>query len=126
MAQTMNIKQVGYQIVGMTALDLWGGGEGVIPMEPVKLTQESFPTTEQIRESINDNGFGVQAMEGAVVRVDTIWEHGAKTYGEAQYINLENGYTDRHVMEVLSWGHPDSPVSIWELDDATLAKGGLA
>ena len=126
MAQTITIKQIGYIIVGMTALDLWGGGEGVIPMKPVTINQESFPTAEQIRESINDNGFGVQAMEGAVVRVDTIFEHGARTYGEAQYINLDKGYSDEHVMEVLSWGHPDSNVSIWDLSDEDLAKGGFA
>ena len=125
MAQTMTIKQVGFQIVGMTALALWGGGEATIPMQPVKLHQENFPTEEQIREAVNDNGFGVECMEGAMVRVDTIWEHGARTYGEAQYINLA-GYSDKHVMQVLSWGHPDSPISIWELDNETLAKGGLA
>lgn len=121
----MTIKQVGFQIVGMTALALWGGGEATIPMQPVKLHQENFPTEEQIREAVNDNGFGVECMEGAMVRVDTIWEHGARTYGEAQYINLA-GYSDKHVMQVLSWGHPDSPISIWELDNETLAKGGLA
>ena len=88
----MTVQAIGFQIVGLTALALWGGGEGVIPMEPVKLAQESFPTEEQIREAINDNGFGVECMEGAVVRVDTLYEHGAKTYGDAQYINLGKGY----------------------------------
>ncbi len=126
MAKTMTVQAIGFQIVGMTALALWGGGEGVIPMEPVKLAQESFPTEEQIREAINDNGFGVQAMEGAVVRVDTLYEHGAKTYGDAQYINLDKGYSDKHVLQLLSIGHPDSPVDIWDLDDDTLAKGGMA
>ena len=121
----MTVQAIGFQIVGMTALALWGGGEGVIPMEPVKLAQESFPTEEQIREAINDNGFGVECMEGAVVRVDTLYEHGAKTYGEAQFINL-SGYSDKHVIQLLSIGHPDSPVDIWELDNETLAKGDLA
>ena len=71
--KTMTVQAIGFQIVGMTALALWGGGEGVIPMEPVELTQESFPTEEQIREAINDNGFGVECMEGAVVRVESTW-----------------------------------------------------
>lgn len=121
----MTIKRIGFQIVGMTALALWGGGEGTIPMEPVRLEQETFPTEQQIREAINDNGFGVECMEGAVVRVDTIWEHGAKTYGDAQFVNISN-YSDKHVLEVLSVGHPDSCVDIWDLDDDTLARGGLA
>lgn len=121
----MTIKRIGFQIVGMTALALWGGGEGTIPMEPVRLEQEAFPTEQQIREAINDNGFGVECMEGAVVRVDTIWEHGAKTYGDARFVNISH-YSDKHVLEVLSIGHEQSPVDIWDLDDETLAKGGLA
>ena len=125
MAQTMTVKQIGYVIVGMTALSLWGGGDGNIPMKPVKINQESFPTAEQIREAINDGGFGCEFMEGAVVRVDTLFEHGARTYGEAQYINL-SGMSDKHVMEILSWGHPESYVSIWQLPDEVLAKGGFA
>ena len=125
MAKTMTVQAIGFQIVGMTALALWGGDEGVIPMQPVKLAQESFPTEEQIREAINDNGFGVEFMEGAVVRVDTLYEHEAKTYGDAQFINLA-GYSDKHVLQLLSIGHPDSPVDIWELDDDTLAKGDMA
>lgn len=125
MAKTMTVQAIGFQIVGMTALSLWGGGEGVIPMKPVKLAQESFPTEEQIREAINDNGFGVEFMEGAVVRVDTLYEHEAKTYGDAQFINLA-GYSDKHMLQLLSIGHPDSPVDIWELDDDTLAKGDMA
>ena len=124
MAKTLTVKAIGFQVVGMTALALWGGGEGVIPMEPVRLAQESFPTQEQIREAINDNGFGVECMEGAVVRVDTLYEHGAKTYGKAQFINLAR-YSDKHVLQLLSIGHEDSPVGIWELDDETLAKGDL-
>lgn len=125
MAKTMTVQAIGFQIVGMTALALWGGDEGVIPMQPVKLAQESFPTEEQIREAINDNGFGVEFMEGAVVRVDTLYEHEAKTYGDAQFINLA-GYSDKHVLQLLSIGHPDSPVNVWELDDDTLAKGDMA
>lgn len=126
MAKTMTVQAIGFQIVGMTALALWGGGEGIIPMKPVKLAQESFPTEEQIREAINDNGFGVECMEGAVVRVDTLYEHGAKTYGDAQFVNLDKGYSDKHVLQLLSIGHPESPVNICELDDETLAKVGMA
>ena len=124
MKKTITVQAIGFQIVGLTALALWGGGEGVIPMEPVKLAQEGFPTQEQIREAINDNGFGVECMEGAIVRVDTLYEHGARTYGDAEFINLA-GYSDKHVLQLLSIGHPESPVSIWELDDDTLIKGEL-
>jgi hypothetical protein len=121
----MTVRLIGYQIVGLTALALWGGGEATIPMAPVKLVQTTYPTQEQIRESINDNGFGAECMEGAVIRIDALYEHGAKDYGEAQFINLA-GYSDKHVLQLLSIGHPDSQVDIWELDDDTLAKGDMA
>lgn len=124
MATVITVKQIGYQIVGLTALALWGGGEGTIPMEPVKLTQEDFPTEQQIRDAINDNGFGVECMEGAVVRVDTIYEHGAKTYGDALFVNLSR-YSDKHVANVLCNGHPDSTVDIWELSDKELTRLGI-
>ena len=125
MAQTITVRAIGFQIVGLTALALWGGGEGVIPMKPVNLTQECFPTKEQIREAINDNGFGVECMEGAIVRVDTLFEYGARTYGDEEFINLA-GYSDKHVLQLLSIGHQESPVSIWDLDEETLTKGDLA
>ena len=125
MAQTMTIKAMGFEIVGLTALLLWDDSEGTIPMKPVRLRQEEFPTIEQIREAVNDNGFGCQRIEGAVVRVDTLYEYGARTYGEAQLVNMMKGYDDRHVLKTLSIGHPDCGVNIWELDDATLAKADL-
>ena len=125
MTNTMTVKAIGFQIVGMAALALWGGGEGTIPMEPVRLDQENFPTEQQIREAINDHGFGVECIEGAVVRVDALYEYGAKVYGEAQFVNLA-GYSDKHVLEVLSNGHPESSVDIWDLDDSVLAKANLA
>ena len=120
----MTVKLVGFQIVGLTALALWDGSEGTIPMKPVKLVQTTYPTQEQIRESINDNGFGVECMEGAVVRVDALYEHDARTYGEAQFINLA-GYSDKHVLQLLSTGHPEAPVSVAKLDEDLLAANDL-
>lgn len=120
----MTVKLVGYQIVGLTALALWGGGEGTIPMAPVKLVQTTYPTQEQIRESINDNGFGVECMEGAVIRIDALYEHGAKDYGEAQFVNLA-GYSDKHVLQLLSTGHYEAPVSVNELDEDLLVANDL-
>lgn len=122
--KTLTVQLIGFQIVGMTALALWGGGEGTIPMEPVRLNQESYPTPEQIREAINDNGFGVECMEGALVRIDELYTNGAREYGETQFMNISH-YSDKHVLDVLTWGHEQSPVSVWELDDEILRRNGL-
>lgn len=125
MKKQMTVNQIGFIIVGMSALNLWGGGSGTIPMEPVKLMQNTYPTTEQIREAVNDNGFGVESILGAVVRVDTLYEYGAKEYGEEQLVTLCPDRCYKHLGEVLSWDHPESPVCLWSLPDEQLMQIGL-
>ena len=123
----LSCKQIGFQIVGMAAISLWGGGEGTIPMYATRINSDVPPTMEQIRAAVNDGGFGCQSIMGAVVRVDTLYEHGAKTYGEAQLINLSPaGAWTRHLGKVLSWGHDNSAVSVWDLSDSDLSIIGLA
>lgn len=118
---------IGFIIVGLAAINLWGGGEGTFPMKSTRINTTEPLTQEQIREAVNDGGFGAESIMGAVVRVDTIYEHGAKTYGDAQIINFSPaGAWSRHLGEVLSWGHEQSPVSVWECDDDQLKTVGLA
>lgn len=118
--------QIGFIIVGLAAIKTWGGGEGTIPMMSTRINTTELPTQEQIREAVNDGGFGAKSIMGAVVRVDTIYEHGAKTYGDAQIVNFSPaGAWSHHLGEVLSWGHEQSPVSVWECDDDQLKTVGL-
>ncbi len=123
--KTLTVKQIGYEITGMAAINLLGGGSGTIPMYPTRLTQEKEPTAQQIQEAVNDGGFGCESILGALVRVDTLYECGAVEYGETQLINLCPVAT--HLLgKVLSWGHEQASVSVWELDDDQLIQLGLA
>lgn len=124
MKKSITVNQIGFIIVGMSALNLLGGGEGTIPMKPVKLMQHEYPTEQQIREAVNYNGFGVESILGAVVRVDTLYEYGAKEYGEEQLVNFYPRCS--HLLgKVLSWDHPESPVNVWSLPDDQLKQIGL-
>lgn len=123
--ETMTVKKIGYQIVGMAALLLAFGDEGTIPMKPVKLMQTDYPTQEQIREAINGGSYWDEHVTGALVRVDTLWDHGARTYGDTEFINI-SGFSDSHVLNILSIDHPESPVCVFNLPEEILVKAGLA
>jgi len=119
--KSLTCKLIGFQIVGMAAINLWGGGEGTIPMYPTRINSNEPPTLAQIQDAVNDGGFGCESILGAVVRVDALYEHGAKTYGEAQLINNAHaGSWTVRLGEVLSYGHPESDVSVWDLPESEL------
>ena len=119
--KSLTCKLTGYQIVGMAAIKLWGGGEGTIPMYPTRINSNEPPTLSQIQTAVNDGGFGCESILGAVVRVDSLYEHGAKTYGEAQLINnAPDGSWSARLGEVLSYGHVGSEVSVWDLPKSEL------
>lgn len=115
MAKNIICTPTGYVLVGLVAISLWGGGEGTMPMYDVKFDHE--PTAEEIREAINDGGMGCEYYMGAVVRLDTVYTHGARTYGDAEYINLSHD-SDDHVKEVLECGHELAKVHLWEVEEA--------
>lgn len=107
-------KITGYVVEGLTAMCLWGDDDAVIPMEPVKFDHE--PSEQEIREAVNDNGFGCQFYYGAIVRVDAIYEHGARVYGdEVKFINFGR-VSDNCVLDILAYGHSESKVTVWELE----------
>lgn len=108
------IKQTGFTIVGLSLISLWGGGEGNIPMTPVRLEQSEFPSVQQIREAINDGQYGCESILGVIYRVDTNYELGARECGDTKFINL-SGMPDKYVLDRLAYSHEDSPVSVFEV-----------
>lgn len=114
MAKNIICEPTGYVLVGLVAISLWGGGEGTMPMYDVKFDHE--PTANEIREAINDGGMGCESYLGAVVRLDTVYTHGARTYGNADYINLSR-CSDEHVKEVLAIGHEGAQVNLWDAEN---------
>jgi hypothetical protein len=62
--KTITLKQDGFIIKGVADLTLWGGGQGSIDMKSFKVQ-----SLKDIKKNLNDNGFGVQSINGAVVQI---------------------------------------------------------
>ena len=77
MQREITLKQVGYVVKGEAELNLWGGGTGSIPMEPVTIDEL---TTENVIRSINDNGFGCESYASAEVDIYILYERGVEEY----------------------------------------------
>ena len=76
-------KFIGYKIFGMVCIQPWGGGKGMIEMNP-KLVN----TEDEIRYAVNDGGFGCERMLYARVEVYKQYENGASNFFETRWINL--------------------------------------
>lgn len=77
MVRTITLRQIGYTIKGEATLNLWGGGEGVIPMKPVVIPELD---TGRVLGAINDNGFGCESFDGAKVDIYRTYERGVEIY----------------------------------------------
>lgn len=72
MTRELTIKQVGYEISGVATLNLWGGGQGKITMEHVVIDEL---TTENVLRAVNDNGFGCESIDYALVDINILYEY---------------------------------------------------
>lgn len=52
-----------YVIKGVSDITPWGGGLACIPMDPFRVTKTDIKT---LLANINDGGFGVQSINGAI------------------------------------------------------------
>ena len=66
MTKTKTLKQDGFAFTGTADLNLWGGGNACIEMESWEAPNEKVKL-----EDLNDAGFGVESINGAIVEV---WE----------------------------------------------------
>ena len=55
------LKLTGYHITGTADVTQWGGGNASIEMEPFNIQH-----IRELRNGINDSGFGVESINGAV------------------------------------------------------------
>lgn len=92
---SITLKHTGYVVRGMADLTLWGGGNACIVMKPFKLKKIS---KKALLANINDNGFGVESINGAIcdiwkdyeghllfhktIEVGTVSEYTLETYDE--------------------------------------------
>lgn len=83
MKKTVTLKMIGYWITGIADLTMWGGGNGCIEMKPFETKSRS---KKALLAGINDNGFGVQSINGAICDIYELYENGYKEH-------LESGVT---------------------------------
>jgi len=62
---------------GTAQLTLWGGDEGTIEMNPFRISDGY--TQDELKECLNDGGFGCQSIDGAVVDFYAVY---TDSYGE--------------------------------------------
>ena len=69
--KTKTLKFSGYVIKGIADLTLWGGDNASIQMKPIYLDEKQFDINnpETLMEHLNDNGFGVQSINGALCEI---------------------------------------------------------
>lgn len=74
----ITLKQIGYKITGIADLTLWGGGNACIEMKPFYL--KKCPDKKTLMKNINDNGFGVESINGAICDIYEHYEHDVSVY----------------------------------------------
>lgn len=68
----LSLDRRGYEIRGRALLNLWGGGQGEIEMNPVFIPDHKISHTN-IKRSINDNGFGCESVESATIEIYDVY-----------------------------------------------------
>lgn len=67
--KTITLKLTHYKVYGFADLTLWSGGHGCIEMKPIKILQKSVLNDDLLIQNLNDNGFGCQSINGAIVNM---------------------------------------------------------
>jgi len=63
--KTLVLKQTGYTVTGVADITMWGGGNGCIEMQSFKVDKINRDTL-YLYCNLNDNGFGVEKINGAI------------------------------------------------------------
>ncbi len=77
--QQITLNHVGYSIEGEAVLNLWGGGQGTIKMNTIRINKDEL-TVENILSAINDSGFGCESIDFATVDIYALYGE----YGEVK------------------------------------------
>lgn len=83
MLKSKTIKKIGYKIEGTVSVNHWGGGNGEGDMQPFAIFHSEFTEEDLERvipQGLNDNGFGVESFNWAIVDVYELYEYGVKDY----------------------------------------------
>lgn len=98
MTKTITLNKTGYLIKGISALTMWGGGSGTIKMKPFEVEH-----LKEVKELINDNGFGVESIDGAIIDIYENYEGSHKVFRKTMLINLDNKLSEKQID--MLWEH---------------------
>ena len=87
MSRQIVLNQIGYVVKGEALLNLWGGGQGTVLMNPTFIEEL---TTENVLKAINDNGFGCESFAGAEVSISIVYDRGVTEYFTSVSFSQEN------------------------------------
>jgi hypothetical protein len=79
----------GFMISGMSDLTLWGGGNACIEMKPFFVNH-----LKEIRDKINDSGFGVESINGGICDISKVYQNGHGRYQEYARTIYVGDYSD--------------------------------
>lgn len=91
MAKSIKLNFTNYRVAGVADVTMWGGGRACIEMTP--FTVDKLDKTSLL-EGINDGGFGVQSINGAVCDVSENFE-GHLVFKES----IAVGKVSKHTMD---------------------------
>ncbi len=86
---TIVLKFTDYIIKGIADLTPWGGGIACIHMHPFHLSKI---TKKLLLENLNDSGFGVESINGAICEIYKNYE-GTLIYQETMVVGKVSEYT---------------------------------
>ena len=95
MAQkTITLKFTDYEVKGVSDLTVWGGENACIEMKPFHVKSI---TKDNLLKNINDNGFGVESINGAICMIYKNFE-GTLRYFKTVYVGSISENTEEYFM----------------------------
>lgn len=96
MRDTITLEYTGYVVSGTAYLTMWGGGEGTIEMQSYWTADIEEVT---VLEGINDNGFGVQSIDGADCFIEKVYGGSYREY-MGEMVFRDGKCTEKSIEEV--------------------------
>jgi len=99
--KTITLRKTGYVVSGISDLTSWGGGNFSIMMKEVSVKNIS---KENIKKNLNDNGFGVKSINGAICDIYESYE-GTLRYLKTITVGKVSKRTKKHYEEYYGLRH---------------------
>ena len=88
--KTITLKQIGFQVTGMSDLTLWGGQNGCIEMKAFNVNSID---ENELLSNLNDNGFGCQSINGGICDIWELYENDYREFSETIAVGKVSDYT---------------------------------